>query len=227
MENIFIENENYRRFESLCRDLLAVVRGVDMGVILGRAGRGKTTAALRFATMNPLAVYVAVAEWHTVTGLLREIAFGLSSVKPRTSQACLEAIEDGFSKGRRLLLVDEADRLCLKRINALRNLNDRYGVPVMMIGETPLDAKVKSERRLISRVRETLEFDPADGDDVFIYFRDALGLDIPGETADKIARHAQGDFRMIVKDALKIERLMATNGLKSITPALLEKVIGK
>jgi len=225
MNNIIIPTINLQKFEALCKDLLAVAVGVDMAVVSGRAGRGKTTAAERFTAMHSNAIYIRNQEWLTATGILREIAFEVGGARPRMAQSCLDIIEEGLGQRRRLILVDEADRLCLKRINTLRGLSDKYGVPVVLIGEIPIIAKANQERRVASRVRQILEFGPVSGDDVIVFYRDALGLGLAANLADKLARHAGGDFRLVVKSALKCERLMKTNSLRKISAALIDKVV--
>ncbi len=39
-----------------------------------------------------------------------------------------------------------------------------------------------------------------------------------------LARHAQGDFRLILKDALRIERTMKASGLAEITENLVREI---
>lgn len=109
--------------------------------------------------------------------------------------------------------------------NLQRGLSDESGVPVALIGETALISTVKQERRVDHRVRQTLEFAPASGDDVNVYFRSALELSV-GEYADRLAKHAEGSFRRIKSDALKCERIMMASGLKKIEARLIEKVCG-
>jgi hypothetical protein len=48
---------------------------------------------------------------------------------------------------------------------------------------------------------------------------------IPAELAAKLTRHAQGNFRQVVKDALDVERAMKASGKTAITPEIVKTVI--
>lgn len=224
MNDIFVSTSNYEKFKSVGEDLLKSSVGLDMAVVVGRAGRGKTTAAERFATMNGKAIYIRYQEWLTHVGLLREIAFEISGTRPHTTHTCLEIIDGEFSQTRRLVLIDEADLMSLKHINTLRGLHDRYHVPVILIGEKLLLNKIAQERRIKSRVRQELEFEPVNTVDVVLYYKQALAQEINSQLAASLAKHAEGDFRFVVKDALQLERLMEVNGLKKISDTLINEV---
>ena len=91
MKDVFISTPNYQEFEAMCNDLIGSRVGLDMAAVTGRAGRGKTTAAERYVTMNSHAIYVRFQEWLSHVGLLREIAFEISGSRPRSTQ-CRNAV---------------------------------------------------------------------------------------------------------------------------------------
>jgi len=224
MKDVFIPTANYQRFQSLCDELLTSAAGIEMAAVLGRAGRGKTTAAERTVTMNPKTVYVRFEERLSYVGLIREIAFAVAGARPRATQDCFDMIQEELARLRRIIIVDEADRMTLKHLNTLRDFHDVCTVPVIMIGEEPLRAKLSRERRLVSRVREMLGFEPVSQADVSVFYRKALELAIKPEHASELYRHSQGDFRNVIKDALKAERIMRASGLKEMTDAVVREV---
>lgn len=225
-DNVFIPTTNFQRFQSLCEDLLSTQLGLEMACVIGPAGRGKTVAAQKIRSMSDSTVYLRFQERLTHIGLVREAAFVLSGVRPRSTQACFEAIQDSLAQRRRIILVDEADRMSIRHLNTLRDLHDMFCAPVVMIGEGPLDGKLKTERRLESRVASKLYFEPVSVGDVAMFYQKALGQQLSPKQAGVLVRHGEGDFRMIVNDAVNAERRMKASGLPSIIDQLVLEVCG-
>lgn len=226
MKDVFVATSNFQRFQETYKWLSLEQYGVDMAMVLGRAGRGKTTAARRIYAMNGAnGIYVRYEERFSHVGLLREITFAAAGVKYRSTDACFAALSDALEGQRKVIMVDEIDRPGLRHLNMLRDLHDVCRTPVILIGEEPLEAKMNQERRLISRTRDILRFGPVAQMDVLIYYKEALERDITPEMASKLAAHAQGDFRNVIKDALRIEQIMKVNELEEITDAVIVEVV--
>lgn len=224
MKNIFIETENYQRAMALCDELLGVCYGVEMAAIIGRAGRGKTTAAERIYTNNPDTIYVLYHEDWAYTELLREITFRLCGTRPRYRQACFEMIQNEIGNKRRILMIDEVDRANLKCLNVLRNIHDVCKTPILLIGEEDLKNKLSRERRLISRMRNIISFEAVCRADVLVWYREAMGQQLSSELAAKLLRHAQGDFRNVLTDALEAERIMQASGINALTERIVDEI---
>jgi len=120
--------------------------------------------------------------------------------------------------------VDDADRMNSRCLNGLRNIHDICHVPILLVGEEKLAANLARERRLISRTRQVLHFDPVSQADVSVFYREAMNKALKPELAGQLLRHSQGDFRAVLKDALAIERKMKASGLKDITTQLVASV---
>lgn len=228
MKESFVETQPYRQMKSLIEDLMRSAVGVEMAAVVGRAGRGKTTSAQRIVAQDSRTVYLRFEEWmSSPVGLIREVAFRLAGLRPHATQACVRLIKEELGRDRRIILVDEADRLNLRHLNALRDIHDVCSCPVVLIGEEPLKANLGRESRLISRTRTTVEFGPAGQADLVVYYKQALGLDVPRDLAPVLLKHSGGDFRRIVNDALALERLLKSNGSgpnPPITEALVNAV---
>lgn len=221
MKDVFIPTKNYQRTEELVNELLDTSANVDLAVVCGRAGRGKTTAAQRITTINPRAAYVRWKEWLSPAGLVREIAFAVAGARAFSSSACADIIQEELTRNPRMLLVDEVDRVSLRHLNALRDIHDDCRIPILFIGEEKLRRKLSEERRLQSRVRAEILFEPVDQGDVVIFYRKSLDAAISPDTAVRLVRRAQGDFRLVVRDALRAERYMHASGV-GIEDALAE-----
>lgn len=225
MKDIFINTKNYQRMTALCDELLGASYGVEMAAVVGRAGRGKTTAAERIYAQNDNTVYVLYHEAWSFSELLREITFRLCGTRPRFRQTCFEMIQTELGSRRRIIMVDEADRMNLKVLNVLRNLHDVCHTPVLLIGEEDLKNKLGRERRLISRLRDTLSFGAVCQADVTVWYRQAMDMQVPPDLAAKLLKHSQGDFRNVLTDALAVERVMQASGIRAITERVVDEVI--
>lgn len=225
MKKCFVRTLNYQRFEELCEELLGQPAGVEMAAVVSRAGRGKTTASERIVTMNKACVYLLYKEKDSHNDLLREMCFSLGGERPHYRRHCQEMIQDEMAGQRRLVIVDDADRMPSSCLNTLRNIHDICLVPVLMAGEEALKRKLERERRLISRTRRIMVFGPASQPDVAGFYKDAMGhVPNPPELA-ALTRHSGGDFRNVIKDALAIERIMKSSGLKSITREAVREAV--
>jgi DNA transposition AAA+ family ATPase len=224
MKDVFVPTENYQQLKAECEGCMENAHGVEMVAVVGRAGRGKTTAAERIAVENPDARFVRLDPGLSPAGLLREVTFTLTGDRRRTMQECRSLLAGELARRRIMLLADEADRLCPRHLNALRDLHDLFSVPVVLIGEERLLGKLEHERRLISRTRKIIKFEPVTQTDVVHFYRTALDQFLaPGQTKS-LARHCGGDFRQVVTDAIDAERYMKVNGLKKITDEVVAKI---
>ena len=225
MKPEFIENANTRKFFEICNELSdpASMIGPSLAMVTGPAGRGKTEAARRFATQTE-AIYLPPLNTRTPTMVLREIAFELAGMRPVRTDACLAVIADEMHKERRLIIIDEADLLALQILEMLRNVNERYACPILLIGEDDLKGRIASRRRLASRVRRRLEFGPVTQQDVAYFFKQSL-VAAPLAVTALIQQHAKGDWRPVLTAAIGIERAMKATGTSEITVEMTKDVL--
>ncbi|MCE5212139.1 MAG: ATP-binding protein [Deltaproteobacteria bacterium] len=226
MKNEFVETGNTKQFERVCNDLTSAASliGPSLAMITGPAGRGKTEAAKHYA-VNSDAIYIPPMNIRTPAMILREIAFELDGVRPSRSDACLGVIGEAMKKSRRLIMIDEADLLQMACLEMLRNVNERFACPIMLIGEDELKGKLGSRRRLSSRVRHRLEFASINQPDITYYFRSALGQKIGADVATAIHHYAKGDWRPVLTVAVSVERAMKASSAKEITVEMVNDCI--
>ena len=130
-----------------------------------------------------------------------------------------------------LIIVDEADRLKMAGLEQLRDIYDRKPVGLVLMGMPGLEKRMTRYAQLYSRVGFVHLFRPlATGQlqRVIEYKWGQLGLAFcPTEAANAealaaIMRITQGNFRLIERLFTQIERLLAINGLRTITTAVIE-----
>lgn len=226
----FITTENVMDVDDLGADLLnpMTTLNASIGMVVGSAGYGKTTTIQHFCTGNPMAVYVLFIEGFTLTALMREVAKALTGNKAGSFEKNLELIKDATSIYRKLLVIDEADRLPVKFLESLRNINEYCHMPIMLVGEKMLLSKMQSLPRLESRIRRPLiTFRPLSSLDIEDYYRQAIGLDLSARDGVKAAllKGCHGDFRVMVNQAQHLIQVMNTNGLSEVTMEVVRGII--
>jgi len=222
----FIETPNTKKFNEICNELADPVSriGPSLAMVTGPAGRGKTEAAKHYAAQTD-AMYIPPLNTRTPPMVLREITFELAKVRPARSDGCLSVIGDEMAKERRLIIIDEADLLSMTILEMLRNLNERFAFPILLIGEDDLKGKIVARRRLNSRIRRRMEFAPVSQQDIAFFIKQSLGVKAPPEVTGLIHQHCKGDWRPVLTAAIAIERAMKASGLQEITGELTRDVL--
>lgn len=228
MRPTFLETENTKRFSSICADLESEesLVGPSLATVTSPAGRGKSEAAKHYAAQGR-AIYLPPMNVRSPGAVLREITFELNASRPGRIELCLRVIGEEMGRERRLVIIDEADLLPMQVLEMIRNINDRYGCPILLIGEDDLKSRMTSRRRLSSRIRRRMFFEPIAVSDVALFFRKSLEAALSPRAVSLIRRHSQGDWRPVMTLAGDIERAMMASGLREIPDDLVETLIEK
>lgn len=223
----FIPTENTMALDELGRDLLdpSTTLNSSIGVVYGRAGYGKTTSVRHFCAVNDRVIYTLFMEGYTLNMLLRALVSEFRDTPSGTFDRNLEKIRQATAVYRRLIVIDEADHCPLKVLEALRNINEACGVPIMLVGEYGLQAKMASLPRLESRVRgRPLEYKPLSVMDVALYWKEAVGLDLTQDAKllKRLLARARGDFRLLADDTHNLVSAMNASGVSMLTSEVLD-----
>ncbi len=225
--DVLVLTRSVTRFQNLADDLIdpAGTMSSSIGMAIGTAERGKTHCAKWYVQNNPNAAYVLYVDGSTKTQLLRDVCEAVAHTRPHSFGDCLEVLEENCKYARRLVIIDEADKLPVRYLEILRAVNERCQLPFMLVGEEGLKVKTDRVPRLRSRIRKPIVlFEVAKAVDVAAYYHEAAGIDITLETAERLARHAMGGFRSIVNDSIAISKMSKASGLSTITDNMLEKL---
>ena len=130
-----------------------------------------------------------------------------------------------MGRRRRLIILDEADLLGIKVLEMMRNLNEVHAFPIVLIGEDKLVGRIYSRRRLSSRIRRKMDFDPISQHDIAFFLRQSFGLQASPEIISPIHRYSNGDWRPVLTVAAGIERAMQASGLNEPTITMVKDVI--
>lgn len=162
------------------------------------------------------------------------------SLSYRTGEASIDRIEElHLEYGRRfreaadptaLLLVDEADRLRMAGLEQLRDISDRDGVGLVLIGMPGLERRLSRYPQLYSRVGFVHAYRPLSATDVARLVRQGWtpGVSLPGggvadeEAVAAIVRITGGNFRLLDRLLTQVGRVLSLNGLEAVTREVVE-----
>ena len=223
----FVPTANVEKFHKLADGLLdpSGLLNSSLGVVIGTAGRGKTFTCQRYAALYKDSAYVLFVDGYSPVKLLKEIAYELSGARPGQFEKCLNVIEEASRINRKLVIIDEADKMPIKYHEMLRGINERCQLPLLLVGEEELYSKLANVPRLRSRIRKPIvKFNPVDIVDISTFYKLAVHLTISPEVSKVLCVRSSGDFRVVVNEANEICDIMNTNNLSTIDLELLEQI---
>jgi hypothetical protein len=252
----FIAMKKHRRFTEFA-DSARKHRYI--GLCYGPAGVGKTPSARRYARWDiakPLlvtwgtrkpsdaTVYAALAQnpavfyTPTVCSPFGELHSDIARLTTRVD-VCIgehvhrkETIRTGITVDlAELLIVDEAERLSTAALEHVRDVFDRTGIGVILIGMPGIEKRLSRYPQLYSRIGFAHHYRPLQGDELsFVLTRHWRQLGLTLDDADftdaqaiaSIARMTGGNFRLLHRLFVQIERILKINGLSVITDDVIE-----
>lgn len=224
MRDVFLETANVAAYRRAVAAMDPETGLPGIGLCWGQAGRGKTLAAKRDHADHGR-IYLHVRQDWTQTAFLQSLAFEACGQRPATSNRCKDAIVAALDTSPRMIVVDEADRLHLGRIEDLRDIHNEAGVAVMLIGEEELLGLLGERRRVWSRVVQEVEFRPATEEDVATFCAEAADLDVSPEACALIQRRTEGDMRLIRNMALHLEEAARARQADKATVEMVNQVL--
>lgn len=197
----------------------------------GRRRRKKITEALARSR--------TVFHTPSVLGTLRDLKDTLGEHIDRVD-TCIDDHLYGHMKHRvitcdefhvEMLIVDEAERLSVTALEFIRDIFDRRGVGVILIGMPGMEKRLSRYPQLYSRVGFAHHYRSLQGDELsFVLTRHWRKLGLTLDEADftdtqaiaSIARITGGNFRLLHRLFVQIERILKINGLSVVTDDVVE-----
>jgi DNA transposition AAA+ family ATPase len=190
------------------------------------------------------AIYAALARSRTIfhtpttTGTLRQLDNELTTLTTRVN-ACIDQHERrdqqvlriGLPHYVELLVVDEAERLSPSALEHLRDRFDRQHFGLLLIGMPGIEKRLARYPQLYSRIGFAHQYRPLSDDElahVLTRHWHKLGLTLDltdftdAQAVAAVGRITRGNFRLIHRLFVQIERVMRINDLAVITSDVVE-----
>ena len=228
MKNSLIKTRNVKRFISLMDNLQKAPPNVaKMALVYGTFGLGKSQTIMWWVTNND-AVYIRCNHNISPRWLLSEIVKELDEVPCYTSQRLFEQIEEKLKYNPKILVVDEIDYLFSNKhtIETLRDIHDKLGIPVLLVGMELADKKLQKYGHINDRIFAKLKFEKLSKED-FREIIETLSEVKFSDNAIKYITNRNLQFRQIVKVITKSEQLANTNKLSEISEEIIKGVINE
>lgn len=198
-----------------------------MALVYGAFGLGKSQTIMWWVTNND-AIYVRCNHNISPRWLLIEIVKELDEVPCYTSQRLFEQIEEKLKYNPKILVVDEIDYLFSNKhtIETLRDIHDKLGIPVLLVGMELADKKLQKYGHINDRIFAKLKFEKLSKED-FKEIIETLSEVKFSDNAIKYITNRNLQFRQIVKVITKAEQLANTNKLSEISEEIIKGVINE
>lgn len=156
--------ENVRLFIELLEKMMNRAAHLPgFGVFCGPSGLGKTQSAVHGAMLYNAAHIECGQSWNATT-LVDEILFELTATYIKGTVAKkMKMIVEALAADTRPLIIDEADFLVKRSmIDLVREMSDKAGAPIILIGEELLPKKMQPFERAYNRVLKWQFAQPCD-----------------------------------------------------------------
>ena len=219
MKPVFVKTKNVKNFVSTLANLQNRAKGVPgMALVYGEPGLGKTQAALWWVANNQEdAIYVSATQSMTTKWLLEEIIRELGDSPFYRTSEIFEQIVRELIKRPKVIIVDEIDYLAHEKstIEMLRDIHDRTHTPIVLIGMTYADKKLKRYRHLYDRLSEILQFQKFPFEDTKNLINELSEVKFDN-SAIEYMQNCDNRFRQIVKIIDKAESFAKSNEITVI-----------
>ena len=227
MNKTFIKTKNVVNFVSLMNELQNLPPNIPkMALVYGDYGLGKSET-IKWWTFKNDCVYVRATQGMSTRWLLSEIAEELEEEPFWHSKETFELIENHLFQNPKTIIIDEVDYLIEKKtIETLRDLHDRTGCPLVLVGMDQVDKKLSRFPHLIDRIYKKFRFENYDTNDIKKILSELSEIPITNDGLEYLATRSN-QFRQIVKLVNKVEKLAKTNQIKELNEQNLRGILNE
>jgi len=225
MKKTFIKTKNVKKFAALMDELQKLPPSIPkLALVYGSHGLGKSQTIQWWADKND-SVYVRATQGMTSRWLLSDIAEELGEEPFWHTQETFNLIENHLRQNPKIIIVDEIDYLIEKStVETLRDLHDKTGCPVVLVGMDSADKKLSRYPHLIDRLYKTLKFEQFNVEDIKEIISQLTELKFTDDAINYLATRTN-QFRQLVKLINKIEKLSETNRIEELDEYTLKGLL--
>ena len=227
MNKVFVRTKNVKKFVALMEEVKQLPANIPKIVLVfGEYGLGKSET-IKWWTFKNDCIYVRANQGMTSRWLLSEIAEELGEEAFWHIQDTFNLVEQKLKQNPKPLIIDEVDYLVTNNvIEILRDLHDRTGCPMILVGMVNIDKKLSRYPHLKDRIYKAFKFEPYAKQDIKQILSELSEIPITNDGLEYLAtRHNQ--LRQMVKLINKIEKLAKTNELKELNEKNLRSILSE
>lgn len=227
MKKTFIKTKNVKRFITLMDELQKLPPNIPkLALVYGDHGLGKSQTIQWWADKND-SIYVRATQGMTSRWLLSEIAEEIGEDPYWHTQETFSLIENHLRQNPKVIIVDEIDYLIEKHtVETLRDLHDKTGCPIVLVGMGAADKKLARYPHLMDRVYRQLKFEQFNQEDISDILSQLTDLSFTDDAIYHLATRTN-QFRQLVKLINKIEKLSQTNQIKELDEYTLKGLLNE
>lgn len=219
MKHEMATTKNVQRFIAAVDALQTASPGTEKcGLLWGDPGEGKTTTVAYVANLTDAVFVRAVGCW-TVTSMLGELCKELGGHRMCRRSDMIEFICKQLAEKPRPVFIDEADYLFSQdtMLDAIRDIYDLSGCPVILIGMEDIARKIQNQRRFARRITQWIEFRGIDLDDARAVAEQCCDVKIDDDLLQHVHKEAAGNIGRIIIGLSRIEVMAKTSRLDIVT----------
>jgi DNA transposition AAA+ family ATPase len=219
MKKIFAVTANTEMFTELVTSLENRDSGIPgLGLVFGEPGLGKTRTAIWYADKTG-AVFIRALATATVRSFLEELVVELGQEPMYRASDIYHQAEKSLAENPRLVIVDEIDRLASQwqAIEALRDLTDQTGIPVLMIGMDSSERRLARFKHLYYRMQaHIMRFKPLSEADVGRFAGQICEVGLDESAISQIYRLTSGRIGNLISEFHLAEKIARANDLEIV-----------
>jgi DNA transposition AAA+ family ATPase len=188
-----------------------------IGLVYGFTGAGKTTAVTSLINRTN-GVYVRANAVWTPSSMLGAITNELGGEPMAKNAQMIAFITERLALTGRPLFVDEADYILanVKMLEALRDLHDVAGTPVVLIGMDGIQKKITHRAQFSRRITQWVEFKALDLQDARTLTDTVCEVTVKDDLVEKLHAEAKGSIGLMTVGLSRIEAYSKSQGWDDI-----------
>ncbi|MDD3012587.1 MAG: AAA family ATPase [Candidatus Gastranaerophilales bacterium] len=226
MKKVFVKTQNVKNLINMMNNLQNRAEGVPgFGLVYGEPGLGKTQAILWWVMQND-AVFIRSTKLMTGRWLLEELIEELGEYPGNKNSDLFKQCVNQLKETPRTIVIDEVDYLTGESqvIETLRDVHDKTGVPIILVGMAMADKKLIRYRHLYDRISEKLKFEEFRKEDIKDIVNQLSEVKMTECAIDYIYNNTSR-FRQIVKLINKAEQIASANEINMIDEITLKEFV--